>query len=206
MPPAVIELNFDPYLRLAGQAVRWETLALAGVILLVLVLTGLLAGRSASRSAPDGPGARRLRRDDMLFIVLGIVPGAVIGGRLSYVLIHFDYYHANPGLIFDPSSGGLALTGAVVLGTLTGIYVARLLDAPVGRWLDLAAIGLIIGLGLGKLAQRPRGQRPGLAVELELGDGLPRPRPMGGARAGAARPPGPGLRGDRRRASSCSTC
>lgn len=152
MPFAVIELNFDPYLRLAGQAVRWETLALAGVILLVLVLTGLAAGRSSARSPVAGPDERRLRRDDMLFIVLGIVPGAVIGGRLNYVLVHFDYYHANPGLIFDPSSGSLALTGAVVLGTLTGCYVARLLDAPVGRWLDLAAIGLIMGLGLGKLA------------------------------------------------------
>jgi prolipoprotein diacylglyceryl transferase len=170
VPLAVIALSFDPTLRLGDFAVRWETLALAVVIFGAIVLTGLLAGRArpspaispaagpmAELSAPGGPNEpdpapRRLRRDDMLFILLGIVPGAVIGGRLTYVLLHFDYYHANPGLVFDPSSGGLALFGAVVLGTLTGIYVARLLEAPVGRWLDLAAFGLVIGLGLGKLA------------------------------------------------------
>ncbi|HEY7826901.1 MAG TPA: prolipoprotein diacylglyceryl transferase family protein [Candidatus Limnocylindrales bacterium] len=147
MPTAIIAFTFDPYVSVAGQTVRWETLALAGVILLVIVLTGLIAGRARADLGEHG-----LRRDDLLFIILGIVPGAVIGGRLTYVLIHLDYYHANPGLIFDPSSGSLALTGAVVLGTLSGCYVARLLDAPVGRWLDVAAIGLIIGLALGKLA------------------------------------------------------
>ena len=147
MPLAIIAFHFDAYLRLDGLAVRWETLALALVILLAIVTSGLIAGRARA----DG-SERRLRRDDLLFIILGIVPGAVIGGRITYVLIHLDYYHANPGLIFDPSSGSLALTGAVVLGTLTGCHVARLLEAPVARWLDVAAVGLIIGLALGKLA------------------------------------------------------
>ncbi len=190
MPLAVIALSFDPTLRLGDFAVRWETLALAVVIFGAIVLTGLLAGRAkpswakpgpavspaSSATAPStgaagpnepDPGPRPLRRDDMLFILLGIVPGAVIGGRLSYVLLHFDYYHANPGLVLDPSSGGLALFGAVVLGTLTGIYVARLLEAPVGRWLDVAAFGLVVGLGLGKLANVLGATGQGLVSKLD---------------------------------------
>lgn len=179
MPFAVIELNFDPYLRLPGLAVRWETLALAGVICLILVFSGLLAGRSSPRAGSVDTAQRSLRRDDMLFIVLGIVTGAVIGGRLTYVLIHFDYYHANPGLVFDPSSGSLTLTGAVVLGTLTGCYVARLLDAPVGRWLDVAAIGLILGLGLGKLANVLGGNGQGLLSSLSWATAYLGPGPWG---------------------------
>jgi phosphatidylglycerol:prolipoprotein diacylglycerol transferase len=149
VPLAAIQLNFDPYLRLSGQAVRWETLGVAGAILLAVVVAGLLAGRQPGPFA-DG---HSLRRDDLLFIVLGIVPGAVLGGRLTYVLVHLDYYQANPNLVTDPSSGGLALSGAVVLGTLTGAYVARLLEEPLGRWLNVAAVALLLGLGLGKLAE-----------------------------------------------------
>ena len=175
MPFAVIQLNFDPYLRIGGQAVRWETLALAAVILLALLVTAVAAGREPTPSA-DG---RSLRRDDLLFIALGIVPGAVLGGRLTYVLFHLDYYLANPALIADPSSGGLALTGAVVLGTLTGMYVARLLEAPIGRWLDFAAVALLIGLGLGKLAEALGGSGQGVIASVSWATAYMGPGPWG---------------------------
>lgn len=167
VPIAVIQLTFDPYLRLAGQAVRWETLAVAGAILLAMLVAGVLAGR------------QRLRRDDLLFIVLGVVPGAVVGGRLSYVLIHLDYYQANPGLVVDPASGGLALTGAVVLGTLTGAFVARLLDEPLGRWLNVAAVAILLGLGLGKLAEVLGGSGQGVLASTSWATAYVGPGPWG---------------------------
>ena len=37
------------------------------------------------------------------------------------------------------------------MGTLTAIAVARLLAAPVGRWLSVASLPVLLGLGLGKL-------------------------------------------------------
>ena len=175
MPSAVIQLNFDPSLRVGGQAVRWEILVLAAVILLAMLVAALVAGRAPTQSA-DG---RSLRRDDLLFIALGIVPGAVLGGRLTYVLIHLDYYLANPNSILDPSSGGLALTGAVVLGTLTGMYVARLLDAPVGRWLDLAAVALVMGLGLGKLSEVLGGSGQGVISGVSWATAYVGPGPWG---------------------------
>ena len=175
MPFAVIQLSFDPYLRIAGQAVRWETLGVAGVVLLALLVAGLSAGRQRG-SAEDGGS---LRRDDLLFIVLGIVPGAVIGGRLSYILVHLDYYQANPSLIADPSSGGLGLTGAVVLGTLTGAYVARLLDEPLGRWLDAAVVALLLGLGLGKLAEVLGGSGQGVLSSVTWATAYTGPGPWG---------------------------
>jgi prolipoprotein diacylglyceryltransferase len=47
----------------------------------------------------------------------------------------------------------MELTGAVIGGTLTGIYVAALLDAPVGRWLHVAIRPLLLVLALGKAAE-----------------------------------------------------
>jgi len=167
VPTAAIQLTFDPYLRLAGQAVRWETLAVAASLALALLVTGILAGRQA------------LRRDDLLFIVLGIVPGAVVGGRLGYVLIHLDYYQANPGLVADPASGGLTLTGAVVLGSLTGAFVARLLEEPLGRWLNVAAVGLVLGLGLGKLAEVLGGSGQGILASTTWATAYLGPGPWG---------------------------
>jgi len=165
VPIAALVLDFDPYLRLDDRAIRLETLALAGAILVALVLAALIAGRTPADGA--GPirglpaGADHLRRDDLLFIVLGIVPGAVLGGRLGYVLLHLDYYTARPEAIVDPGQGSLELGLALVVGTLTGAYVVRLLEAPVGHWAHVAAVPLLVGLALGKAAMALGGSGQG---------------------------------------------
>ncbi len=165
MPIAALVLDFDPYLRLDDRAIRWETLALAGAILVALVLAALIAGRTpADGDLPDRrapAGADHLRRDDLLFIVLGIVPGAVLGGRLGYVLLHLDYYTARPEAIIDPGQGSLELSLALVVGALTGAYVVRLLEVPVGPWAHVAAVPLLVGLALGKAAMALGGSGQG---------------------------------------------
>jgi phosphatidylglycerol---prolipoprotein diacylglyceryl transferase len=139
VPIAVVTFQFDPYAHLSDVAILWGTLTLAVVIVAALVLAGLLAVSSG------------LRADDVLFIAIGIVPGAVIGGRLGYLVLHMDAFGSDPLLLVDPSTGGLELGLAVVGGTLTGAYVASLLDAPIGRWLHLAAAPALLVIGAGKL-------------------------------------------------------
>jgi phosphatidylglycerol---prolipoprotein diacylglyceryl transferase len=140
VPIAVIAFDFDPLLHLAeGLVVRWQTVALAAVIAGALIAAGLMARRVD------------LRPDDLLFIAVGIVPGAVIGGRIGYVLLHLDYYGSRLTAIVDPAAGGLELGLAVVGGLLTGSYVARLLGAPIGRWMHLAVLPVLFVLGAGKL-------------------------------------------------------
>lgn len=150
MPLAVIDLEFDPVLRLSETAsVRYETIALA----LVLLIGLLLAARIGSQTPAIGPyvPAPGLRVDDLVFIVFAAVPGAILGGRLGAVLDHVDYYQANPGAIVDATQGGLTLTLAVPCGIFTGAVIARLLGAPVGRWLHATALPLLFVLAAGKL-------------------------------------------------------
>jgi phosphatidylglycerol---prolipoprotein diacylglyceryl transferase len=150
VPLAVITITLDPVLRLSDtSSVRYETIALAIVLLLGLLLAARIGSRIASGSLAD-PGAG-LRIDDLVFVSVGAVPGAIVGGRLGYVLDHLDYYRANPSAILDPAQGGLTLTLAVPLGILTGGLIARLLSAPVGRWLHTAALPLLFVLAAGKL-------------------------------------------------------
>ncbi len=140
VPIAVIAFDFDPLLRLAeGLVVRWQTVALAAAIAATLILAALIARRG------------ELRLDDLLFIAVGTVPGAVIAGRIGYILLHVEYYTANPSAIVDPGLGAMELAFGVVGGLLTGSYVASLLGAPVGRWWHTAVLPVLVVLGLGKL-------------------------------------------------------
>ena len=140
---AVLSLAFDPVFHLSDTAsVRLETIGLAIVLFVAL----LLAARAATTSPAGG-----LRLDDLVFMLVGAVPGAIIGGRTGYVLDHLDYYRANPTAMFDPAQGSLTLTLAVPLGILTGSIIARLLGAPIARWMHALALPLLFTLAAGKL-------------------------------------------------------
>src|ERR1035437_2185664 len=171
-------------------------LALAGVIFLVLIITALRAGRSGAAASIDGvEAAGRLRRDDLILIAFGAVRGAVIGGRLGYGLIHLDYYRTDLSALFDPGRGGMELTLAVLLGSLTAISVARLLAAPIGHWLSVAAVPLLVGLGLGKLTMVLGGAGQGLYSEASYATLYVRPGPWGSANADLAAVPSQALEG-----------
>jgi phosphatidylglycerol:prolipoprotein diacylglycerol transferase len=172
--PDVVVFEFDPYLRLDAIAVRWETLGIAGAVLVALVAMAIVAGRTPAGD-PRDRAAGHLRRDDLLFVALGVVPGAIVGGRLGYVLLHLEYYLDQPGAILDPAQGGLQLGLAVAGGALTGAYVAALLDAPAGRWLHAAALPLVIGIEGGKAAMAWGGS----------GQGVPSAGPLATAYLGA---------------------
>jgi phosphatidylglycerol:prolipoprotein diacylglycerol transferase len=183
VPLATIALNFDPIVRLGDNGVRLETIGLTAAAFVALAVAALLAGRTtpdhhrtpAWAASEDG----HLRRDDLLFIVLGIVPGAVVGGRIGYVLLHGDYYSANQGAILDAGQGSLELGLAVVAGTFTGAYVASLLDAPIGRWLHIAAVPALAGLALGKVAMTLGGSGQGAPTDVAWSTAYVGPGPWG---------------------------
>ncbi len=140
VPIAVIAFDFDPLVRILDDVVvRWQTLALAAVIAACLVVAGVMARRGS------------LRGDDLLFIAIGAVPGAVLLGRIGYGLAHLDAFGADPFRLLDPSAGGLDLAMGVVGGVLAGAYVASLLESPIGRWAHVLALPLLVAIGAGKL-------------------------------------------------------
>jgi phosphatidylglycerol:prolipoprotein diacylglycerol transferase len=146
---AALTLTFDPVLRIGDTvSVRWETIGLAIVLFVGLLLAARIGSGTPAGTGPSGP---HLRVDDFVFIMVGAVPGAVVGGRLGYVLDHLEYYKANPTAILDATQGGYTLTLAVPLGILTGAVIARLLSASVGRWMHVIAPALLFVLAAGKL-------------------------------------------------------
>lgn len=168
VPIAVLTFDFDPNVQLFGDlTVRWGSIALVGVIIATLMLAGLLAR------------AGGLRPDDVAFVTVGIVPGAVVGARLGYLIVHEQSFGSAPERLLDPSVGGLELGLAVVGGLLTGSYVASLLGPSVGRWLHIAALPVLFVLGAGKLTMILTGTGQGLPSDADWATAYLGPGPWG---------------------------
>jgi prolipoprotein diacylglyceryltransferase len=117
--------------------------------------------------------------DDLLFVVLGIVPGAVVGGRIGYLLLYPTFVAGDVGRLLDPGRGGMELTLAVVGGAITGGMTAALLDGRPGRWLHVAALPALVVLGLGKLAMVLGGSGQGQATTVDPATAYVGPGPWG---------------------------
>jgi prolipoprotein diacylglyceryltransferase len=189
VPVAAIALDFDPLVRLGDVTVRLETLGIAAAALVGLLLAGWLATRTPAPATAGGPATAGvppadprdayLRIDDMIFIVLAILPGAVIGGRLGYALIHLDFYRSHLAAIVDPGQGSLELMLAVVGGALSGIYACHLLGESPGRWLHVATVPTFAAIALGKVAQALGGAGQGQPVDLVWATSYTGDRPWG---------------------------
>ncbi len=174
LPVAAIALRFDPLVHVGDRGIRADTLLIGTTALAALLLVAMLA-----RATPPDRLGRRVRSDDLLFIALGSVPGAVVGARLGYGLLHLAFYQADPAALLDPSQGGLELTGGVIGGLVTGAYVSGLLDAPVGRWAHVAALPLLFAIAGGKIAMAVGGSGQGRPLDAAWATAYLGPGPWG---------------------------
>ena len=174
MPLAAVVLAFDPIVRVGDFAFRLETAAIAAGILVALLVAALLARRQ-----PAGADGSPLRPDDLRVVVLAAIPGAVVGGRVGYVLSRLDYYLANPGAILDPAQGSLELSLAVAGGALTGTVAAAIVSEAAGRWLHVAAVPTLLAIGIGKTAMALGGSGQGAPATLPWATSYAGPGPWG---------------------------
>jgi prolipoprotein diacylglyceryltransferase len=186
LPYAVIELTFDPIVTVGDLDVRLETLGVALAIFLALVLAALVARwtpvdttRPPDARDEDAGESNHLRADDLLYIAVAAVPGAVIGARIGYALVHKDFYQSNAAALLDIGQGGLQLSLGVVGGILTASIVARLLGAPVGRWMHALAIPLLLALVVGKGAMILGGSGQGQLADVSWATAYLGPGPWG---------------------------
>lgn len=145
---------------LGPLAVRWYGLAyLAGFL-----VAGLLIYRVGKYWGLD------LTADDVLNATTGICLGAVLGGRLGYVIIYgAGYYLTHPLSIFALSEGGMSFHGGLVGAIVGGVLACRAAGICVGTMCDLGAIGATWGLFFGRLANFVNGELWGKETDLPWG-------------------------------------
>ena len=140
----------DPVIfELGPVAVRWYALAyIAGIVFAVWYAKRLVAIPRLWEAGQ--PPANPSQIDDLL---LWSTLGVILGGRLGYVLFYSPaHFLENPAEILALWSGGMSFHGGF-LGVVVACWLyARRHGIRPDRLIDLAACGVPVGLGLGRLA------------------------------------------------------
>lgn len=114
-----------------------------GIILGTAALIGLwLAVREGKKHGLDS--------DLFLDMVVWVIPAAIVGARLYYVLFEWDYYARNPGDIIAVWKGGLAIHGGLIGAFVAGYFFLRKRQVSFLRMADIVAPGIILGQAIGR--------------------------------------------------------
>ncbi len=102
-------------------------------------------------------------------VIVGVIC-AVVGARLYYVIFTWDYFKDDPiRIITDFHQGGLAIYGGIIGGLLGGGIVAKVRKINVLACLDLAALGFLIGQGMGRWGNFTNQEAFGTPTDLPWG-------------------------------------
>ncbi len=129
----------DPVaLTIGPLPVRWY-----GIIMAAAFLVGIaLAYRRAERN--------NINPDHILNMVTLIIPAAIIGARLYYVIFTWDAYRGDPLSALAIWHGGLAIHGGILGGLLAGLFYVRRYNLSPWLTADIVAPSLILGQAIGR--------------------------------------------------------
>lgn len=111
------------------------------------IFLGLLfGGTSAIREA------RRfdISEEFMINLFFYMIPVALIGARLYYVLFNFEYYMLNKLEIFQVWRGGLAIHGGIIFGFIWLLIYSHKYKINKANLIDVMAPGLLLGQAIGR--------------------------------------------------------
>lgn len=121
-----------------GLEIRWYGILLSLSILIGIFLSMYLAQKNNFDS------------EKLLDMVLIIIPAAIIGARIYYVIFRWDYYFYNPSEIYKIWHGGLAIHGGIIGGTISAVIYTQKRRLPFWKLADFIAPSLILGQAIGR--------------------------------------------------------
>lgn len=146
--------------RLGPLEVRWYGIG----YLVGFVVGGILMLRYARRWKLD------ITADDVLNVMTGIALGAIVGGRLGYVIFYgAGTYLANPLSIFALNEGGMSFHGGLVGAIVGGTIVCRSTKLSVPTLCDLGVCIAPVGIFLVRCANFINGELWGKETDLPWG-------------------------------------
>ena len=115
-----------------------------GVMIALAFITAILLAMKEAKKYGENP-------ERVLDISLYVILGALIGGRLGYILQYLDYYLKNPLKILYFRQGGLSFVGGFLVAYfLCWLYVKRT-KISFWKYADITAPSIAIGLGIGRI-------------------------------------------------------
>ena len=142
-----ISIGFDPTLITLGSLrIAWHGVFTALGIVAALTLIARFARQ------------RQLDPDAVYRVAWWSIPAGIAGARLLYVIEHVDDFAANWGRVLALNEGGISVYGAIVGGAAVGFLYAWRSRLPVRQIADAAALGLPIGLAVGRIGDLINGE------------------------------------------------
>jgi prolipoprotein diacylglyceryl transferase len=122
-------------------------------------------------------GSRRFKQRGgqagmILDIALWAVPFGIVGGRIFHVLTHWDYYFfpgADLTKVFAVWEGGLAIFGALLLGSVGAFIGARTAGIKFLAFADAIAPGVLVAQAVGRIGNYFNNELFGLPTTLPWG-------------------------------------
>ena len=152
------DLGLSPNLiEFGGFALRWYSLA---------YIVGIFAAYWLVRRMIRLPGAPMAERhtDDLLFWSM---LGVILGGRLGYVLFYnLEAYVDSPLDALKLWEGGMSFHGGLVGVLLAALWVCRRNGLSFLRVMDYIAVGVPVGMLLGRLATFINGELWGRVTDV----------------------------------------
>lgn len=150
--------NIDPVaFRIGSFSVRWYGLAYVLGFLCASIILVMVARRWKIK----------IDSEKLLAGILCAIVGIIVGARLGYIIFYGNgYYWSNPLKIFAIYEGGMSFHGGFIGGLIGGIFAAKLMGLKYLRLLDLAFIGVPVGLFFGRCANFINGELWGAPCDL----------------------------------------
>jgi phosphatidylglycerol:prolipoprotein diacylglycerol transferase len=115
-----------------------------GLMFAIAILTSsYLASREAAKAG--------ISAETIYDLTFWVVITGVIGARILYVLLNWDYFVSVPQDIIMLQKGGLAWQGGLVCGGAIGLYYLMKKKLPFWKLLDLIAPFIALGHAIGRI-------------------------------------------------------
>lgn len=121
-----------------GIGIKWYGLLIGSGMLLGV----LLALKEAKVNG--------IKEDDIMDLVLWVLPAAIIGARAYYVLFEWKYYSSHLNEILSIRNGGLAIHGGVLAAFSVGYIFVKKRNLNFWKLADIVAPSLILGQAIGR--------------------------------------------------------
>lgn len=150
--------NISPYIiKYGALEVRWY-----GLMYIIAFLIGWWFLKKYNRR-----DHLHLSKDDITDLILFMLGGVVIGGRLGYIWFYnFSYYLEHPTSMFKVWEGGMSFHGGLIGVILMTLYYAKSRQVNFYTIADILVIPGSLGIALGRLGNFINAELYGRATDV----------------------------------------
>lgn len=137
-PNLNLEFTMNRFISVFGFDIAWYAIIIA-VGFIIAAIYGLRRMKLFGLDSDRG-----------IDVILAGMVGGLIGARAYYVIFSWENYKDDLLSIFAMREGGLAIYGGVIGAAVFGIIMCKIRGVKILPMLDIAAIGFLIGQGIGR--------------------------------------------------------